>query len=178
MDIKLIQFDDKVALNENLDIADINKIKEEDINEIKDVVNNNANELSKLNEINYIRGNLTNNQTITNSYADVLYGETYKLGTGLSLTAGEITVESENIKSLIISASLKTNDWSDTTFYLQTVKNNVVQSSNIQNTANIKFFDIVPVTKNDVIKLQCYCSSQKTFNSSDTGYNYVEILAI
>lgn len=42
-----ITYLDKVALNENPDIPDINKVKAEDMNEIKAVVNNNATETSK-----------------------------------------------------------------------------------------------------------------------------------
>lgn len=42
-----ITYLDKVALNENPDIPDINKVKADDMNEIKAVVNNNATETSK-----------------------------------------------------------------------------------------------------------------------------------
>ena len=46
MAIKTITYLDKAALNENSDIADINKCNASDLNEIKNVVNNNANETS------------------------------------------------------------------------------------------------------------------------------------
>lgn len=44
MAVQTISYTDKVALNENSSIADINKIKDDDMNEIKSVVNNNATE--------------------------------------------------------------------------------------------------------------------------------------
>ena len=44
MAVQTISYTDKVALNENSSIADINKIKDDDMNEIKNVVNNNATE--------------------------------------------------------------------------------------------------------------------------------------
>ena len=46
MAIQTITYDDKVALNENASVADINKVTDDDMNEIKNVVNNNASETS------------------------------------------------------------------------------------------------------------------------------------
>lgn len=43
MAINTITYTDKVALNVNADVPDINKVKADDMNEIKNVVNNNAN---------------------------------------------------------------------------------------------------------------------------------------
>lgn len=43
-----INYDDKVALNENSSIADINKVNASDMNLIKEVVNENANTLDNL----------------------------------------------------------------------------------------------------------------------------------
>lgn len=44
MAVQTITYTDKVALNENPNVADINKVTDDDMNEIKSVVNNNANE--------------------------------------------------------------------------------------------------------------------------------------
>lgn len=44
MAVSTITYTNKVALNENASVADINKVKAEDMNEIKSVVNNNASE--------------------------------------------------------------------------------------------------------------------------------------
>lgn len=41
----LITYDDKVAINENSQVADINKVTASDMNEIKNIVNQNANDL-------------------------------------------------------------------------------------------------------------------------------------
>lgn len=46
MAIQTITYDNKVALNENPSVADINKVTDDDMNEIKSVVNNNATETS------------------------------------------------------------------------------------------------------------------------------------
>lgn len=56
-----ITYANKVALNENPDIADINKVKADDMNEIKSVVNNNAG------ETNTNATNITNLQTYSTS---------------------------------------------------------------------------------------------------------------
>ena len=47
MAIKLVQFEDKENINTNPDLPRINKVTNEDINELKDTINNNANELGK-----------------------------------------------------------------------------------------------------------------------------------
>lgn len=47
MAVSNITYSNKVALNENQSVADINKVKANDMNEIKAVVNNNATETSK-----------------------------------------------------------------------------------------------------------------------------------
>lgn len=48
MAVSTITYSDKTALNVNADIPDINKVKADDMNEIKSVVNNNASELNNL----------------------------------------------------------------------------------------------------------------------------------
>ena len=46
MAIQTITYTDKVALNENPNVAEINKVTDDNMNEIKSVVNNNATETS------------------------------------------------------------------------------------------------------------------------------------
>ena len=52
MAIKTVTFEDKKNLNTNLDIARINKVTDEDINELKDVENTNANNVWDLTTLN------------------------------------------------------------------------------------------------------------------------------
>lgn len=59
MATQTIQYQNKVALNTNPEIADINKVTDNDMNEIKSVVNNNATETS----------NNTTNITNLNTYS-------------------------------------------------------------------------------------------------------------
>ena len=51
MAIQTIQYQNKVALNTNPEIADINKCNASDMNEIKSVVNNNANNIGDLSNL-------------------------------------------------------------------------------------------------------------------------------
>lgn len=64
MATQTINYTDKVFLNENSSIADINKIKDVDMNEIKSVVNNNASETDTN------ATNITNIQTYSTSETD------------------------------------------------------------------------------------------------------------
>lgn len=64
MAVSTITYTNKVALNENASVADINKVKAEDMNEIKSVVNNNASETSANTT------NITNLQTYSTSEVD------------------------------------------------------------------------------------------------------------
>lgn len=51
MAVQTITYDNKVALNVNPDIADVNKVTDNDMNEIKSVVNNNANNIGDLSNL-------------------------------------------------------------------------------------------------------------------------------
>ena len=61
MAVQTITYDDKQFLNQNSSIADINKVNDTDMTMIKNVVNNNANELTNL----YTFLNINNFQNIT-----------------------------------------------------------------------------------------------------------------
>ena len=82
MAVQTISYADKSAINTNPDIVDTNKVNATDMNEIKSVVNNNANELSNSQgTILWTNQNPTNDfssQTITLSssdydYIDIIY---------------------------------------------------------------------------------------------------------
>ena len=99
MAIRNITYSNKVALNENPSVADINKVKADDMNEIKTVVNNNATETS------------TNTDDIANLHDDIYYksGDTFQwLQSEHSsyeiynqITVGHITGGAQNIQFTI-----------------------------------------------------------------------------
>lgn len=92
-----ITYTNKVAMNENASIPDINKVKADDMNEIKSVVNGNAQTSSN----NF--GTQTNTWNSSGTYAVgdiVVYnGNTYKnlTGTNTSSTPNQDTTNWENI---------------------------------------------------------------------------------
>lgn len=87
MAIQTITYGNKTALNANVDIPNINKVTDNDMNEIKSVVNNNATELSNVIDsgagyIKYNDGTLIcyGGATITPSEARSAGGLTYYSG--------------------------------------------------------------------------------------------------
>lgn len=90
MAVQTITYDDKQYLNQNSDIADINKVKDTDMNMIKSVVNNNASETN-------------NNQSIIYNYFDLNTTEIVTSGTitgGGTLSGINITIEKNQDGSL------------------------------------------------------------------------------
>lgn len=86
MAVQTITYDDKQFLNQNSDIADINKVNDTDMTMIKNVVNNNANELTTLEE----QFNLSNSETITSG----------SITGGGSLSSVNVTIDSNANGSL------------------------------------------------------------------------------
>ena len=76
MAINTITYQNKVTLNSNPDVADVNKVKADDMNEIKSVVNNNATELSQL--VVYDQTITTAASSYTISGLDLLSDEEYE----------------------------------------------------------------------------------------------------
>lgn len=87
MAVKTIEYDDKSFLNQNLSIPNTNKVTDDDMNEIKDVVNTNALELSNFlqsqnNCLKFADGTLIcfGNVTITPTTSRTAGGLTYYSG--------------------------------------------------------------------------------------------------
>lgn len=86
MAIQTITYSDKQAMGTQPSIPDINKVTDADMNEIKSVVNNNANEITPM----YCRATITTEPTVTTNY----YITLNSIGT----TTGEFSLESGGIK--------------------------------------------------------------------------------
>lgn len=111
MAVQTISYDDKSYLNQNSSIAAVNKVNDTDMNEIKSVVNNNASEVTTIE--NYFT--FTNTQTITTgtiSGGGTLSGvnmtiETNAAGT-LAKMYGQVDVASNTHSgNVVISTSLR-----------------------------------------------------------------------
>lgn len=68
MAIKTVTFDDKQNLNTNSDIARINKVIDDDINQLKDVANTNANNIGNLEELS-----TTDKSSLVNAINNLTY---------------------------------------------------------------------------------------------------------
>lgn len=99
MAVQTITYDDKSYLNQNSDIADVNKVNDTDMNMIKSVVNNNATETSNnttaITSLNtystseiaigtYTNGETIYKQTFTGSYTSSSSRVTVNLVSGIA----------------------------------------------------------------------------------------------
>lgn len=113
-----ITYTNKVALNENADIPNVNKVTDDDMNEIKTVVNNNDDELTTIN---------TNLMNATTYSTDEIRIGTWIDGKPIyrkviarneSITNGtSISVSSLNIDELIKIDSINQNQSSNLKFF-------------------------------------------------------------
>ena len=95
-----ITYDNKVALNENPQIADINKVTDDDMNQIKQVVNGNDDIVASI---------LTTIGIATQTWVS-----------GTSYTVGTIVVYANKLYECISATSGTTNPSSDTTHWSRT----------------------------------------------------------
>ena len=98
-----IQFENKVALNENASIPDVNKCKVTDMNEIKSVVNENDNLVGDLSTLN-----TTNKSSIVGAINEIYQNNAYssdEIVIGKTLTAKTPTDEG----TWVLVASLPKN---------------------------------------------------------------------
>lgn len=92
MAVQTITYEDKQYLNQNADIPATNKVQDIDMNEIKSVVNNNANELINL-QANILYNSTTpNNGTVTlnDDYTNYTYLEIIGYGADGGMVSSKI----------------------------------------------------------------------------------------
>lgn len=114
MAIQTITYDDKVALNENSSVAEINKVTDNNMNEIKSVVNNNATETSTNTT------NITNLQTYSTSEVNTgktwidgkpIYRKVINCGSLPNATSKTINHNIQNIEhSYIYGTAIRSSD--------------------------------------------------------------------
>lgn len=106
MAVQTITYDDKQYLNQNSDIADINKVNDTDMNEIKSVVNNNAQEVADIkNAKNYLIQTFSN-ASCTQNTSNNLAG--LNLSKGTWIVVGNF-IYSGNVLRYYMSLALSNN---------------------------------------------------------------------
>ena len=93
MAIQTITYTDKVALNENPNVAEINKVTDDNMNEIKSVVNNNATETS------------TNTTNITTNTTKITNLQTYSTN---ETNTGQIWIDGKPIYRKVVAVDFPT----------------------------------------------------------------------
>lgn len=194
MAIQTITYIDKQYLNQNADIPAINKVQDTDMNEIKSVVNNNANNIGDLTNletsvtssiVEAINSNLikkiyltkTSDQSITNDYSKITWQTSVGDTTDLVNNNGDITIKNDcNFLIMILNLSLSTS----TQFYYQMQKNGTTVKNGWTSSgwAHPFIVNVIPVQKNDVFSVNGYSATQNNTISSSTATTSMTIITI
>lgn len=140
MAIKTVTFDDKQNLNTNSEIARINKVIDDDINQLKDVANTNANNVGDMEQLDIpydsIVGALNGiAEIVTNSN-----GTAIKYSNGIMICSGFLAFNELNIVnfgSLYRTVSAKLNDFSVPFTELFSINYGLKNLTNISDGASI-----------------------------------------
>lgn len=117
----LITYEDKSAINENPQIADINKVTADDMNQIKNIINSNYNEISnKIKQLSNVGKSIklgkNTNQTISvNTETTVSWDEVILNNTNSILTKEGNTVKCNSGTHLVL-LSAYVQFYADTTY--------------------------------------------------------------
>lgn len=171
MAIQTIGYANKVTLNENTDVADINKVKADDMNEIKSVVNNNASELEAaiipINGLLYVR-KTTDQYIPANNEQGILYDSVItNQGNCFSYSSGGATVLTDDVKAVTVTASVFNKGWGNLDGAIRIYKNNEIMASTFFNKSNEQVVAQFAVQKNDVIRATVTSNNAVTISNSN-----------
>lgn len=163
-----VTFEDKVALNENAEIPDINKCKASDLNEIKESIN------ALYEDKNILSVKLESDFVITsNEYVEISnWTENIKIGTKLNVENGKIKIGA-GVSAIKIVGQFGTLTNSEAErYYFYTKKNGEsVGTWVVMDTKNsytpVPFTQMLNVEENDIISVAIYGSSNT--NSIEKG---------
>lgn len=126
-----ITFADKVALNPQPDVADINKVTDNDMNMIKDAHNDTDNKVTEILDLQYCIATISSSQTISSNYTISLNSIDRSNG-NFSLSNGGIRIGA-GINSIRVSGSVFVDGWPGSSNYLwgQIKKNSTIISGSI-----------------------------------------------
>lgn len=180
-----ITYANKVFLNENADIPDENKVGDSDLNEIKEVVNkndNNVGDLSSLNTINknnvveainevnkkdFIKVALTSNKSISAAeYTKVAFDSTVVSSDSMALQSdGGIVINNPRINYILVRANMRYNSSSTGNILATRTSKDIntnVDISNVPNSQCNQIISIIPVSQNDIIYIYTYSETNNT----------------
>lgn len=97
MAVQTITYDDKVYINENADIPAINKVTDDDMNEIKSVVNSNADNVGDLSDLE-----TSDTSSIVNAINELKNGEVYSTS---EVKTNKVWIDGNPIYRIVVYAT-------------------------------------------------------------------------
>lgn len=181
-----ITYEDKEFLNKNEDIANNRKVNDTDLNQIKEIVNNNFDEFDLKNNI--LTAEMSQEQLSVSDTIQIPLSVSQSVGSEISLANNTITI-SNNINKVKVSATFNVQMPSAGNVYGQlTVKGLdgkiMATSANSSNVGQYNFFEmnitpkIIDVSTVKTICLDAYLSRQGTAHNDEYGNCYITVEAV
>lgn len=159
MAIQTITYTDKVALNENPNVAEINKVTDDNMNEIKSVVNNNATETS------------TNTTNITTNTTKITNLQTYSTN---ETNTGQIWINGKPIYRKVVAV-----DFPTTTFTTISYPHNISNIDMITDyhliwydTEDARWYNYFKDTTGTFVQIDGISTTQIRIKSAGTSVNW------
>ena len=181
-----ITYEDKEFLNKNEDIADNRKVNDTDLNQIKEIVNNNFDEFDLKNNI--LTAEMSQEQLSISDTIQIPLSVSQSVGSEISLADNIINI-SNKIKKVKVSATINSQMPTAGNVYGQlTIKSSdgtiFAVSANTSNVNQYNFFEmnitpkIIDVSTVKTICLDAYLSRQGTAHNDEYGNCYITVEAV
>ena len=146
MAVQTITYGDKSYLNQNADIPATNKVQDTDMNEIKTVVNNNANEVENIqNAKQYVTQSFTNVSCTQNTNNNLT---NFNLTEGIWIVIGYFFYNGSDLRTYLTITSNNAEEINTSSYDNSgSVAGQICGIINVQNTSNI-VFKLLPTGKN------------------------------
>ena len=201
-----ITYEDKEFLNKNEDIADNRKVNDTDLNEIKEVVNGNddnigdlsdlnttdktslVNAINEIKKTNILTAEMSQEQLSISDTIQIPLSVSQSVGSEISLANNTITI-SNNINKVKVSATFNAQMPTAGNVYGQlTIKSSdgtvFAVSANTSNVNQYNFFEmnitpkVIDVSISKQLWLNAYLSRQGTAHNDDYGNCYITVEAV
>ena len=128
--------------------------------------------------INYIEARVYSGQSVAKeTLATIQYTPINKLGNGIGLSNGVITINNSNIKLISINAATRNTTWTNGGISMYLFVNGENKATNVmQNTTDGVLNATVPVAKGDQIEIKIYCSVAVKLENQ--AWSYLNVLAM
>lgn len=172
-----ITYDDKISINENADIPAINKCQASDMNEIKQVVNENDDKIGEL-QPNIITAELVNQMSVTAQSGTINLTDAVIVGNKLSFADGKVIIGA-GVSKVKISGNMRVSSSGNSIgVNLNIFKNNDVYAASNRTGIGADGYDgiavspkLIEVLEGDTIDMR-YWKSSSTQSMTILGNTY------